>query len=86
MVERMASTEAVLAQNTTILAQVQQHLGLLPIPLTPASAATGSAVIPLAAPAVIPVPHTASVAPPAAHSSAPTPIQEEDEVSPSTTN
>ena len=38
--ECMARTEAVLTENTTILGQVQQHLSLKPIPLTPAAATT----------------------------------------------
>ena len=65
MAERMASTEAVLAQNTAILDQVSQHLGLPPIPLTPIVAAIGSQARPPVAPAaavadLVPVPPVAS--------------------------
>ena len=56
MAEGMDRTEAVLAQNIAILAQVQQHLGLPPIPLTLAAvAATGSQAPPPTTSMVIPV-------------------------------
>ena len=79
MAERMARTEA-------ILAQIQQHLGLPPIPLTPAAAAKGSQALPLAALMVIPAAAAAvSTAPPTAHLLAPAQSEDEDEVPPSTT-
>ena len=87
MAKLMARTKAVLAHNTAALAQVQQHLGLPPIPLTPAAAAIGSQALPLAAPMVIPVVVAADLAlvPLAAHPSAHAQSQDEDEVPPSTT-
>ena len=50
MANRMACTEVVLAQNTAILAQVQQHLGLPPIPLIPVAAPAALAAPPAAHP------------------------------------
>ena len=94
MVEQMARTEAALAKNTAILDQVQQHLGLPPILLTPVAAATGSQALPHAAPAVIPaaaavdstpVPLVASIALPTTHPSALAQSQDEDKIPPSTT-
>ena len=76
MTEDMARIEAVIAHNTvaiaqtiTILAQVQEPLGLPPIPT--ASIAAAIIVIPHVAPVVIPVPPAALPALPAAHPSAP---------------
>ena len=76
MAERMARTEVVLAQNTSILDQVQQHLGLPPIPLTLAATATGSQAPPPAA--LVAIIAATLTAPLTAHHSTPAQSQDED--------
>ena len=84
MAQRMTHTEA-------ILALIQEHMGLPPIPLTPLVVALVSQAVSPAdlAPAALAVhspvaPTTASVALPADHPAVPTQLQDEDEIPPPT--